>query len=171
MWIFGYGSLMWDGWQAEFSCLQQKIATLHGYRRTFNKASVKNWGSPDAPCPTLNLEADAAGQCKGMAFEFAIDQEGEVMKYLKKREGKAFSFQRLPVRFEDDTQVDAYVPIYTGTNLIHEESACRKAAMVTRAKGTDGACLDYVKVIAETLAKLGIDDPAVTGLWHDVTGR
>lgn len=39
MWVFGYGSLMWDGWEQEFGCLRRCVAVLKGYRRTFNKAS------------------------------------------------------------------------------------------------------------------------------------
>ena len=37
MWIFGYGSLMWDGWESEFVCQERAMATLSGYRRAFNK--------------------------------------------------------------------------------------------------------------------------------------
>jgi cation transport regulator ChaC len=56
MWIFGYGSLMWDGWESEFACQERAMATLSGYRRAFNKLSVANWGTKDAPCPTLKLD-------------------------------------------------------------------------------------------------------------------
>jgi len=65
MWIFGYGSLMGDGWEEAFGCLRRTIAVLDGYRRTFNKASTKNWGSKEAPCPTLGLEEIEGGVCKG----------------------------------------------------------------------------------------------------------
>jgi hypothetical protein len=33
--------------------------------------------------------------------------------------------------------------------------------MVTRGRGTKGACRSYIKEIAKLLAKLGIDDPVV----------
>jgi cation transport protein ChaC len=41
-WIFGYGSLMWDGWEEKFGCEERQVAELPGHVRTFNKASVKN---------------------------------------------------------------------------------------------------------------------------------
>ena len=73
MWVFGYGSLMWDGWEKGFGCLRRSVVTLQGYGRTFNKASMKNRGTKHAPCPTLNLEKIEVGTCKGMAFEFPHD--------------------------------------------------------------------------------------------------
>jgi cation transport protein ChaC len=42
MWVFGYGSLIWDGWENSYGCLRKCVAVLNGYRRTFNKASTKN---------------------------------------------------------------------------------------------------------------------------------
>ena len=65
MWIFGYGSLMWDGWESEFVCQERATATLPGYRRAFNKLSVANWGTKEAPCPTLNLHEDRDASCQG----------------------------------------------------------------------------------------------------------
>ena len=58
MWIFGYGSLMWDGWEATFDCKRKERAVLKGYARSFTKASVKNWGSKTAPGP------DASCYCR-----------------------------------------------------------------------------------------------------------
>jgi glutathione-specific gamma-glutamylcyclotransferase len=95
MWVFGYGSLMWDGWENSYGCVRKCVAVLNGYRRTFNKASTKNRGSKKAPCPTLNLEKDVAGSCKGMAFEFPDAQAGGVLAYLATREGKDFCLDRL----------------------------------------------------------------------------
>ena len=46
MWIFGYGSLMFDGWEAACGCVDRKCAELPGYRRAFNKKSVEILGHP-----------------------------------------------------------------------------------------------------------------------------
>jgi cation transport protein ChaC len=168
MWIFGYGSLMGDGWEEKFGCLRRSTALLHGYRRTFNKASTKNWGNKEAPCPTLNLEKVEAGVCKGLAFEFPDAREVEVREYLADREGKGFLLEPLTIRLEDDGEVQANVPVYRGKNLLSTDVLQQKAAMVTRARGTSGSCRDYVKEIAKLLAKLGIDDRAVSELSHSV---
>jgi cation transport protein ChaC len=168
MWIFGYGSLMWDNWESGYGCSRKCIALLRGYRRTFNKASTHNRGTKKAPCPTLNLEKEAAGKCKGMAFAFPDERRGDVLAYLGKREGADFQLELLSVRLDDDTEVQAHVPVYHGKNLISSAGLKEKAAMVRNARGTESSCEDYVKEIAELLAKLKIDDPAVTELWQEV---
>ena len=55
MWIFGYGSLMFDGWEAFCGCIDRKWADLPGYRRSFNKKSVESRGTREVPGLTLNL--------------------------------------------------------------------------------------------------------------------
>jgi cation transport protein ChaC len=102
MWIFGYGSLMWDDWESRYGCLRKCVAVLNGYRRTFNKASTKNRGSKKAPCPTLNLEKDATGACKGMAFSFPDERSRDVRGCLAKREGTNFQLGLLTTWLEDD---------------------------------------------------------------------
>ena len=84
MWIFGYGSLTFDNWEMEYSCIGRSRADLFEYRRTFNKKSSKNWGSKSAPGVTLNLEPAADAICHGIAFEFAeIDFNGPCWKCYK----------------------------------------------------------------------------------------
>ena len=41
-------------------------------------------------------------------------------------------------------------------------------SMARLATGTDGKCADYVRGIADKLAELGIDDPAVREFWEAV---
>ena len=75
MWVFGYGSLMWDGWEKAFGGIRIDQAVLNGFHRSFNKNSVKNWGTRSVPCPTLGLEPAEGDQCVGTAFEFSDDLE------------------------------------------------------------------------------------------------
>ena len=168
MWIFGYGSLMGDGWEEKFRCIRKSIATLQGYRRAFNKVSTKNWGTQRHPGPTLNLEKAEGCACRGIAFEFPDDQSGDVRKYLSAREGKDFPLEILPIRLEDETNVLAEVPVYRGKNLMSSMTTQARAAMVRTAAGANGSCTDYVKRTAELLAKLGIEDPVVSELWESV---
>lgn len=164
IWIFGYGSLMWDGWESEFACQERAKATLSGYRRAFNKLSVANWGTKDAPCPTLNLQADGEASCQGMAFAFAAVDKDAVLARLQKREGKSFALKALSVRLGDGMQVEAYAPLYRGSNLRSGLSLDDQVRMVRAARGASGSGIDYVKGIAARLHALGIDDPAVRAL-------
>ena len=163
MWIFGYGSLMWDGWEASHDCIARTTGDLSGYRRVFNKASTVNWGTAKLPGPTLNLEQAKLESCHGIAFEFPEHHRAALMTYLKKREG-GFDFECLPVLLPDQTEVKAIAPIYRGKNLIVGKSIAEIADMADRASGTSGKCRDYVANIAKKLKQLGIDDPAVSAL-------
>lgn len=168
MWVFGYGSLMWDGWETKHGCIRRVLADLPGYCRTFNKASVRNWGTKSAPCPTLNLSKVAGSVCRGIAFEFPDAQKAEILSYLKEREGKAFPLHEVPVHLEDQSDVSAFVPIYSGKNVIEGNTLEKVVSMVLAASGTNGTCLAYIKGIAEKLSALGINDPAVSELWGKV---
>ena len=169
MWVFGYGSLMWDNvWQKKYGRIRKVLADLPGYRRTFNKASVENWGTKKNPCPTLNVEKSNSAVCRGIAFEFPDDRYEEVLDYLKQREGKDFKICKIPVLFDDGNKVSALVSIYNGKNLIYGKSDIEKARMVSLATGKEGKCICYVECIANKLSELSIDDPEVYQFWESV---
>ena len=163
MWVFGYGSLMWDGWEAEFNGSRVDGAVLVGYVRSFNKKSTRNWGTASTPGPTLGLEPMAAGQCIGTAFEFTHDKRELVMDRLRAREGPAFKFPEAPVNLPDGRSVGAFTPVndrnhgtYLGTVAIED-----RARMARAAKGANGSCIDYARNLLRRLQELGIVDPAV----------
>jgi cation transport protein ChaC len=165
IWIFGYGSLMWDRWEDAHECARRMSATLGGYRRVFNKPSVRNWGTKKFPCPTLNLMRSDSSSCRGMAFEFLENQEEQVLTYLTAREGSGFGLHQLSIRLDQGDDVVATVAIYEGKNLIPPDEVKHVAEMVPRASDKNGPCIHYLKGINEELQRLGIDDPAVRELW------
>lgn len=161
VWVFGYGSLMWDDWQSKYGALRTLKATLPQFCRIFNKASIRNWGTQDSPAPTLNITADPNGSCVGFAFEFLEENRDNVMAALREREGRNFCFEEGDITLEDGSHLKAIIPRYDGLNLIHDTSLARRAAMARRATGTEGKCADYVSNIAAKLTELGIHDRAV----------
>jgi cation transport protein ChaC len=163
MWIFGYGSLMWDGWQAPFGCKRFVTALLPGHQRIFNKASVVNWGTKTAPGPTLNLMPSKTS-CRGIAFEFADSAWPGIESYLRKREGRDFGLRPLEILIDNGPEVSAIVPIYEGKNLVKADTPEAIAALVTRASGRSGSCRAYVIDVATKLKNIGVDDPAVTAV-------
>ena len=53
MWVFGYGSLLWNpGFEYE----QSTLATLMGYHRSFCMRSIHHRGTPEAPGLVLALD-------------------------------------------------------------------------------------------------------------------
>jgi cation transport protein ChaC len=172
MWVFGYGSLMWDSWEGSFRCLRREEAQPQFSRRDFNKASVWRWGSPSAPGPTLGLEPDASGSCTGLAFEFPDDRPQEIIAYLKKREGADFILEQGTVTFHDGNSVNATIPTNnrSGPTYIGHKTIAERAAMAKLASGKAGRCSDYVANIRDELRKRGIDDLNVENFWRALCG-
>lgn len=170
MWIFGYGSLMWDDWQKQFDGEKVEGAVLEGYRRAFNKKSVENWGTRAHPCPTLGLERDPDASCTGTAFQFADEQAHAAWAYLREREGPSFALKMRSIRLPDGRTVEACVAINDPetASYIGDESTEALAAMIGDAQGKSGACIDYLNNIRSKLRALSIADPAVEELWAAV---
>ncbi len=173
MWVFGYGSLMWDGWEQAFDGEKVEGAVLEGYRRAFNKKSIANWGTEARPCPTLGLEAEAGATCTGAAFRFSAERAGAVWAYLREREGPSFALEVHDVRLPDGTIVAAYVAVNdpSAASYIGDKSPEAIAAMIGDAHGERGACFEYLENIRAKLQALSIEDPAVEALWAAVQRR
>jgi cation transport protein ChaC len=163
MWIFAYGSLMSDGWEKTYGCSRKEKATLRSYQRAFNKKSTTNWGTGATPGPTLGLEVVAAAQCIGLAFEFPDDSRDAVLAFLQKREGASFSLSELEVSLEACQSVSAIVAVNDSkaSTYIGHLPIQQRAAMAYAAKGTSGACVDYVRGIHDKLKELEIADTCV----------
>src|ERR1700738_478702 len=167
MWIFGYGSLIFAGWESGHGCVGRIWADLAGYQRIFNKKSVKNWGTKECPGLTLNLKQSATSVCRGVAFTFADDgaKSQDMLNCLAKRE--ACQPRSSAIRLTDGRDVPALVYIYEGKNILDPTtSLAEKASMVVRAKGKSGVCVDYVRQTFEGLSSIGLNDPEVTSLWE-----
>jgi cation transport regulator ChaC len=65
------------------------------------------------------------------------------------------------VVLDDGMRVRAVTARYAGPNQIGDMPLAQRAQMARLAVGTDGRCADYVTSIADMLAELSIDDPAV----------
>jgi glutathione-specific gamma-glutamylcyclotransferase len=159
---------MWQEWAGEYAGNRVDLAVLRGYRRAFNKASTRNWGSKSYPCPTLGLEPDESSQCVGTVFEFHDDQEQAVLAFLQDREGRDFSFPELDVSLPSGATQKAFVPMndplaksYLGNVLLHELAASTRSS-----QGKSGRCIDYVANLRNQLEQLGIKDSAVEDFYR-----
>jgi cation transport protein ChaC len=152
---------MWDNWQALHGGANGVLAELKGYERSFNKASQVNWGTNTAPGPTLNLVEKVDGTCAGYAFEFDDSKQTEVFADLERREGKNFPLRKMRIKLGDGRNVEAYLPVYVGRNVIKGKTLDELVAMATTAAGRDGKASDYALNIAKKLNAVGVEDPTV----------
>src|SRR5271166_1084546 len=149
MWVFGYGSLMWDQWEQQFGGSHVDGASLMSYRRSFNKASTRNWGTRNSPGPTLGLEPSQESYCIGTAFQFPDETADAVSTYLRNREGASFTLTQLPVRLPNEETIQALTPVNdrNGRTYLGHLPIATRVALARTAAGTDGACADYVRNI------------------------
>jgi glutathione-specific gamma-glutamylcyclotransferase len=167
MWLFGYGSLMWDGWETAYGCVKRMPADLRGYSRIFNKKSLERWGTHSRPGLTLNLTR--GGTCRGIAFAFEDAARGEVEDYLSARE--TCTATEVPVQLPDGTEARALTYIYDGPRLIeHGMSLQDRVAMIVEAEGLAGSSYAYLEGVRAHLAELGVTDAEVETLWEAVEG-
>ena len=69
MWVFGYGSLLWN---PGFPFVEQRAATLSGYRRSFSMRSIHHRGTVEDPGLVLALDVKSA-VCDGVAFWWPLN--------------------------------------------------------------------------------------------------
>lgn len=169
MWLFGYGSLMWDDWERRYACVRRVSAEAPGYRRIFNKKSLERWGTYDAPGLTLNLalhERDEDDPCRGIAFQFPDTRQAEIEDYLSVRE--TCMACGIAVALPDET-VSARTYIYDGPRLIEHGLPLHKCArMILSAEGVAGSSYDYIRNVRAHLEGLGVVDREVDTLWRAV---
>ena len=82
LWIFGYGSLLWD---PGFTPAEQCRARLEGWHRSFSMRSIHYRGTVQDPGLVLALDQRAGAACDGIAMRVEQAQEDEVLAMLRAR--------------------------------------------------------------------------------------
>ncbi len=159
LWVFGYGSLMWE---PGFTPAERVPATLSGWHRSFCMTSIHYRGTPECPGLVLALDKAAGGSCAGVAFGVAEAEAAAVLAYLQARElvSDAYLEMRLPVTLADGRVVVAvsYVIDHDHVQYNADHSPEDQAQIIARAKGQTGTNADYLWNTAAHLAELGLPD-------------
>lgn len=162
LWVFGYGSLLWD---PGFEVAETRVARLAGWHRSFCMSSIHHRGTEDAPGLVLALDAASGAHCDGVAFRVAPGSEAETLAYLRARElvSSAYLETWLEVTFRDDDQkvgdVLTYVIDPNHVQYRGDLSLEDQAQIIARAVGGRGPNDAYLYNTAAHLAELGLADP------------
>ncbi len=81
IWVFGYGSLMWN---PAFHYAERLPGTIYGWHRSFCLSAPVGRGSEDRP--GLMLALDRGGSCRGFAFRIVPDEVKSETRILWRRE-------------------------------------------------------------------------------------
>lgn len=164
LWVFGYGSLMWDPGFEHAEC---HTARLDGYQRRFCLWSIRYRGTPESPGLVLGLDEDPAASCVGMAYRIAPEQTAAVSAYLKDREMVTYAYQetKLPVSLlrrdgSEEGRVPALCYILDPTHAQYAGAltARERAEIVIRSCGAKGDNLTYLNETVRHLHELGVHD-------------
>jgi cation transport protein ChaC len=169
MWVFGYGSLLWN---PGFEVAESVIGTLPGYARSFCMRSIHHRGTVDAPGLVLALDRQPQHVCSGMALRAAPGTETATLEYLREREliSSAYVEETLDVALSDGRNVSALVYVideahdqYCGGLPLEEQ-----AQVIARAVGGRGPNTEYLYNTADHLRSVGLDDPDLEWLTSRV---
>ena len=161
LWVFAYGSLMWD---PGVHIVEIRTATLLGFHRSFCLKSKIGRGS--AHKPALMAALDRGGACHGLALRIPaehVDRETEILWMREMLAGSyvpTFVALETPqgsveaVTFVINHQSDRYV------RLDIEETA----RLIATGRGIRGTSLEYLENLADRLDLLGLSDPAIVEL-------
>ena len=160
LWVFGYGSLMWD---PGFAFVERQVARLDGWHRSFCMKSIHYRGTPEDPGLVLALDRAPGGACHGVAFGVSAAAQAATLAYLHEREliSDAYLEERLPLRLSDGRRVTAvtYVIDQAHPQYCAGLELETQAAIIARCRGQTGTNADYLWNPAAHLAELGLRDP------------
>jgi cation transport protein ChaC len=159
LWVFGYGSLIWD---PGFAVAERAVARASGWHRSFCMWSIHHRGSPEAPGLVLALDAGPGAACRGVALRVADGAEDAALAYLREREliSSAYLETRLPLHLADGraTEATAFVIDRSHAQYCGGLALEDQARIIARATGGRGPNREYLWATAAHLADLGIAD-------------
>jgi cation transport protein ChaC len=167
IWVFGYGSLMWN---PAIHVADTRAAKVHGLHRAFCLKLLLGRGSPERP--GLMLALDHGGSCRGMAHRIAADHVESETEILWMREMIAGSYRPAWINLKIDGH-EAPQPAFTFViNRTNERYAGKLktetiARRIARAEGQLGTNRAYLYRTVERLDALGIGD----GPMHQLCTR
>ncbi|WP_324030631.1 gamma-glutamylcyclotransferase [Pantoea sp. JZ2] len=167
VWIFGYGSLMWN---PVFEADEVASASLHGWHRAFCLRLTAGRGTASHPGRMLALKE--GGITQGLAFRLPEPRLHDELALLWKREMITGCY--LPTWCElvldDQRRVKALVFIMDPRHPLYEPDTCPQAVapLIAAASGPLGSNAQYLFSLEEELTKRGMQEDDLIRLAHQV---
>lgn len=169
VWLFGYGSLLWN---PAFRFTDRLIGGIYGYHRRFCVWNQWGRGCPERPGLVLGLEP--GGSCRGVAYRIAPAAAREELALVWRREMASGAY--VPRWVEVHTTRGKVEALAFAIDQRHQRYACalpdeRTAEVIATARGYLGRCADYLINTVDHLATLGIHDRSLERLRARVIAR
>jgi cation transport protein ChaC len=155
LWIFAYGSLMWD---PAIHVVEMRTAALSGYHRRFCLKVEIGRGSQERPA--LMAALDTGGECHGLAMRIpahAVDRETEIL-WMREMIGEAY----IPAFCNVATPqgpIEALAFVMDRKSARFADIGAEEAAqIIATGSGLLGTNLEYFDNLATHVEALGIRD-------------
>jgi cation transport protein ChaC len=158
VWVFGYGSLIWN---PSLKTAERRIARIEGWHRSFCYSVIAGRGSPLLPGLVLGL--DGGGDCWGAAYRLAEGDVEDELALLWNREMQCRAYVPHWIELHDASgdrfghgiafTMDPLSKKYAGA--MSEETTVYRLA---RAEGGLGSSADYLYRTCNSLRDSGIPD-------------
>lgn len=167
VWIFAYGSLMWNP-MVNFE--RRQVATLHGWHRSFCLHMEIGRASPDMPGRMLALES--GGHTHGVALKLCPATMAEELRLIWIREMVLGSYTPTwaPVTLDDGTEVHAiaFVADTSREQYAADSRVATVAPLVASASGKFGSNAEYLFKLRDALKECNVRDAYVEALAGEV---
>lgn len=169
MWVFAYGSLMWN---PGFAHRRAERAHIHGYHRDLCVWSWVHRGTEANPGLVLGL--DGGGSCVGVAHRVAEAERDATLEYLYERELVTHVYIPVVRNIRIDGEgvapaltfvVDRQHPQYAGR--LSPDVAART---IRHARGRSGPNPEYFESTMAHLDELGIQCPRLEKIQRALEG-
>jgi cation transport protein ChaC len=169
LWIFAYGSLIWN---PIIQFVERRVGMIYGFHRRFCLWTPYGRGSPDNRGLVLGLER--GGSCRGVVYRIEPTQVDTELPLLWRREMMMGCYRPRWVNVIE--AAETWPAIAFVVNPQHRAYAGRIAPAIVvehiaTASGTLGSCADYLGQTVEGLAQAGIKDKALLRLQQQVLAR
>jgi cation transport protein ChaC len=157
LWLFGYGSLIWN---PVIHFTERRAARITGYHRSYCIWLELGRGSPEHP--GLMLALDEGGDCGGVAYRIPASEAAAEMRLVWRREMAGGAYR--PAWVTADT-VEG--PVHALTFVMNHDfpryvgalGEVEIAERVATASGMLGSCSAYLFDTIAALEALGLRDP------------
>ena len=170
MWIFGYGSLIWN---PGFEVLERRPGWVHGWMRRFYQGSPDHRGTPEDMGRVVTLLPDAHARVWGVAYRPAPDDLAHIMARLDNREQGGYAHARVRVHAQEGPDLDAMTYIATPENpfFLGPKPMDVMAQRIAYAQGPSGLNRAYLFALEDALVQAQAQDDHVTELARAVRAR
>jgi glutathione-specific gamma-glutamylcyclotransferase len=167
LWIFGYGSLMWD---PALRFAEVRRARVTGYSRQFILMDV-NGGRGTQEAPGLMAALDRGDHCDGLAFRIAAKDVERETQILWCREvigpGYVPAFVTAELA-EGPVQALTFLADHAAREIRADLTRAEQVRCIAHGAGFLGTSREYLANIVDHFAALDIQDEACITLLHEV---